>query len=677
MFFRLTFLIAIASLVAAVIAIVAFFAGGNWGPAIATGAAVVLLLLQGSLLYFSLQNRDRYLDLEANPEVRDLQQAREEFKKARAEVQRELETETGRLDRMSQKISDKFRVIHEWLDTPMLIDVNDDALSDQNFEIDEKRLPDSKRKQFIEQDKQVAVILERQAERMYEKIRKNTYAPTGKFDTLLFRDDIMQLATDVAHVYQPDVDNPLLRTSPEKIARALNRTGLHLLVVMDQLPLDLKTYDVQKTYDTVRRAVTAYGNYKKAAPYLNWASKGLFFGRMVSSTNPIALGIWWGASELGKFGVQKAATHFIDRQAIALLQSVIRVVGHEVAGIYGGDFRYRDANWCLGVELTHMLAELPQSRETLQAGLKEIARLQVRNEYDRIALYQSVAAGKSISRRTVRIEMLTESERKQILGLLETIFHESAHGQQSKEAEKWKEGLQEHLGLQLTHHSGKGIDPPKNKSKQDQEILELLIGYLIGIKQRSFADAKQLITADDVYSRLKLSISKQEVSKQIDQLYEPEVTSSDYSIEPPDLDPADPRVDGMLEVLFRWNAALEPLAPEAEVVSCELGLYYRQEYAKIAARQHATFKRVLLESNSTLAHKIDNLPPDVCRSLTYLHEKEKSLDITSACYPTTRVNWATSATASQRGAIHDERLRLLVFAESLLLIESPTDLDYP
>lgn len=101
-------------------------------------------------------------------------------------------------------------------------------------------------------------------------------------------------AIKIAQVYQPQLENPLLSTSPEQIARALNRIGLHLLVVMDQLPLDLKSYNIQKTYDTIRHAITTYGAYKKASPYLDWASKGLYLGRMVTSTNPIALGLLWG-----------------------------------------------------------------------------------------------------------------------------------------------------------------------------------------------------------------------------------------------------------------------------------------------------------------------------------------------------------------------------------------------
>ena len=34
----------------------------------------------------------------------------------------------------------------------------------------------------------------------------------------------------------------------------------------------------------------------------------------------------------------------IDRQALAVLSGLVRIVGYEVAGIYGGDFRHRDAN---------------------------------------------------------------------------------------------------------------------------------------------------------------------------------------------------------------------------------------------------------------------------------------------------------------------------------------------
>ena len=98
---------------------------------------------------------------------------------------------------------------------------------------------------------------------------------------------------------------------------------------------------------------------------------------------------------LGTRGAQALARHVIDRQALALLSSLVRVIGYEVAGIYGGSFRHRDANWIYAAELTELVSEFPLSRDSLAHALREIGALELRSEYDRVFLYRCLANRKS------------------------------------------------------------------------------------------------------------------------------------------------------------------------------------------------------------------------------------------------------------------------------------------
>ena len=78
-----------------------------------------------------------------------------------------------------------------------------------------------------------------------------------------------------------------------------------------------------------------------------------------------------------------------------MLHDMVRVIGYEVASIYGGDVRHRDANWIYGVELAELVSRFPLSRDSLSSALKEVGSVQLLNEYDRIFLYRCLAAHRS------------------------------------------------------------------------------------------------------------------------------------------------------------------------------------------------------------------------------------------------------------------------------------------
>ena len=135
--------------------------------------------------------------------------------------------------------------------------------------------------------------------------------------------------------------------------------------------------------------------YKSTEPYWPYVNTAYYLGRFALGANPLALGAWWFVSNLGSRGAQAIAQHVINRQALALLSNLVRVIGFEVAGIYGGDFRHRDANWIYAAELTELVSQFPLSRDSLAHALREVGALQLRSEYDRIFLYRCLANRKS------------------------------------------------------------------------------------------------------------------------------------------------------------------------------------------------------------------------------------------------------------------------------------------
>ncbi|MBL4886336.1 MAG: hypothetical protein JKY95_17620 [Planctomycetaceae bacterium] len=575
---------------------------------------VLLLILQIVGLVLLLKNQTQFQGISSNDAARQIAQQQKELDQSREQLQQELRAESNRLEQQSRKLTDRFCEIHEWLDSPELLDLQLNSNSEDasaNYPAQSQQ-QDIAIKDIAEKDIQVTKILEVSAEEIYEKIRKNSYAPHGPFEARLLRDDLLDIAKQVANVYQPDLENPLAQTSPEQLARAINRIGLHLLAVMDQLPLDLKSYNIQQTYDTVRAAIKAYGAYKKASPYLNWATKGAYFGRVLASTNPFTIGLMWGATELGKIGAKKIAVNYFDRQAIGLMQDVVRVVGYEVASVYSDGFRYRDPNWCYGVELTHMMAAFPDSQDKLKHILQEVSRIQLRNEYDRLTLYRCVVAGKTINRSLTHPEFLEESQRRNIVGLLEKAHREVLHGVTSQPAESWRKAVQQHLGLQLSLNSTIAKDD-QQADRIPHQILTCLAAFLSQLQQYpdvEIADRLTQITRSSLWTVMNLAVTNEDITQ----------VASNISIlefKPPDIAPDSEYIDAMIDLLCDLYARQSPYSPEIEMVIIQFGLYYRRH-------QNEIYDRILLAFRSRATHQYTNADPVIkqatsaqCKAILY------------------------------------------------------------
>ena len=487
----------------------------------------------------------------------------------------ELDNHAKRLEEKSQLLVTRMVAFQEWTEFPKPLDLN----------LPETRKHLASEKALRDKDHQVSKIIEDASQVHFEKLKNNYYSINGKFNWPLLRDDSYELARQVARVYRPDVEHPLLETSTELLLRAVGRMSFHFLVVLEQLPLDVKSYNISTLYDTVRKSVQAYGYYKKASPYLGYLSRGVTIGRMVTAANPVVAGIWWGASELGKIGAEQALKHVVNQQIVSFIQDLVRVVGYEIAAIYGGDFRYRDANWICAVELTDLLASFPLSRESLAYGLQEIGRFPLRNEYDRIYLYRCLANHQSSGWKRPVTEILSHEERTQIAEQLEKSWRTVLHGKTTDRTEKWRKEAELRLGVKLKLETqGQGNLPSQARITS---CLDSLIYWLLNHKPLDYADLKHILQP----TRIAQHLSENELHLRLSTIHDQELTLPDY----PDLDPNDPLLEEYLQDVITLMVKLPVYHLQLETELKTLGAYYRKTAAQMDKLIEAQMRQLLTD----------------------------------------------------------------------------------
>ncbi len=532
----------------------------------------------------------------------------ENFEQARAVLLAVLESRGQRLDERERELVSRFVRFHEFLEYP-IENVHAERTSGEL-------------QQLCEQDRRVRQLLEKEGERVYEKIRQNGYSVGGKPDVLAMRDEALQLVQQVAKIYKPDSSNPLLETSFEQLARAASRICLHVLVLLEQLPVQVQQYNISTLYGYIRKAVVGYGMYQKAAPWLTYLSRGMYAGRMVATTNPVALGTWWLATEIGKRGAQKVIENVIDRQAIATLQGLITVVGVEAAGIYGKGFRQRDPAWLLGTELVGLIHAFPASGDSLRHGLRQVTALALRSEYDRIYLYRCLADHKSAGLQLADPAMLTREERESIAQQLEQFFVDHIHGATEANLKRWRDGFEQRFDLRLKM-DGPLRSTPTSVSKTHQ--IESAAGSLSAFLSRVMTLHGEPLT-DALKSLQTMSLLPE---SQRPALLEKLIRDADgFPFEPPELDPVSEITDAYLADLAVCCTLSEQPAEHIEQFVAETASYFRRPVNEARkAIESAWRQRIRLHcQDPALA---DALPSGVARAF---FEHRHPDDLLSFCY---------------------------------------------
>jgi len=455
----------------------------------------------------------------------------------------ELEQEKQLLDERQRELATRFARYHEFLEYP------DDVADLDSSTHSPVRLSVC--------DRQVHELLEAEAARVYEKIRQNGYTVDGKVDLVIIREEVMTLVQNVARIYAPDSANPLLETSFEQLARAASRICLHSLVLLERLPVDVKHYNINEIHSYLKRAVQGYGTYQQVAPWFKHLSRGAYFGRLAAGTNPVSLGAWWLATEVGRRGAQKLVENVVDRQAVAALHDIVTVIGVEVANVYGPGYRQRDAAWVYGAELTELLRRFPVSRESLTEALRVITVLPLRNEYDRVYLYRCVANHRAAGFRIPDSAMISRPERDAIAQKLEAFFHGFIHGVTDKEAASWRDDVESRLDLKLKFDQA--VEQPATHD-QVTACVHAVYTFLVSVASVDRDKAKALVGQTDLMTRVPLE-SRASVLDSLE--------ANDSRFSPPDLDPSAELTECFLKALmetlvegYDWDRNVEELALE-------------------------------------------------------------------------------------------------------------------
>lgn len=488
----------------------------------------------------------------AEQQRQQYQQALQSLEETRAEFAAALQQRADDLQQREQQLSARFARFHEFLEYPVS-DLHSGLTAD-NLE------------QLGAQDRAVRQLLEREAERVYEKIRSNGYVVDGRVELEQIRDEALQLIRQVALIYRPDSENPLLEVSPEQLARAASRIWLHLLVLLEQLPLNVQTYSLGTLYNWVRRAVIGYGVYQKASPWLKYASRGLYAGRLLATANPLSLGAMWAASELGRRGAAKLVESTIDRQAVALLQQLITVIGVEAAGIYGTGFRQRDPAWILGTELIELIAAFPPAGDSLRFGLQKVTSLPLLSEYDRIYLYRCLANHRSAGLQLAQPSLLSREQRELIAVELEKFYGSHIHGGSEQTLAAWRAGVEERLSLRLQVHQAAVV--VADRTALVLAAAQSLVGFLQLQPELTDEQWRQTLQG--------LQLTRQLAADQRSRLLSVRPAADAAIPEPPPLDPASDLVDLYLQDLACCAVAGAEPADELEQLAIEAAGWFRR-----------------------------------------------------------------------------------------------------
>lgn len=498
---------------------------------------------------------------------------RSQFEELRLAMQEELKQQAGRLDKREQALTDRLVTYHEWMEFPQPVDLSHPAP-------DDKTLSELARK-----DREMLDLLKDETRTLYDSILQNKYAADGQVLLPVIRDDIKDLILRVARIYQPGAEQPLLEASLTRIFRATSRASLQMLMVLDELPVNVKHASLNTLYGYVRSAVNTWRMYKSAEPYWPYVNTALYLGRFALGANPLALGAWWFVGNISSRGAQALAQHVINRQALALLSNLVRVIGFEVAGMYGGDFRHRDANWIYAAELTELVSEFPLSRDSLAHALREVGALELRSEYDRTFLYRCLANRKSAGpQRYAAIAILTMEERRAVATRLERFMETFVHGKAADRLAKWKAGAEERLGVKLSLTLKTAS---QNVHEQIVDAVRSLASFLVAVKQLDPPEAAAYLQQSTVLGELK--------AEERGPLLKSVAENASFFFEHPDLDPDSDLTDKYLEDLAALHARAPLRAAGIEETLDDVAAYLRRSPKKMQALIEKHYMAVLAE----------------------------------------------------------------------------------
>lgn len=348
-----------------------------------------------------------------------------------------LEDQERRLELRELRLARHMRIHHQILD-------------EEAIDLVEANPSDAELADLVETDRRLMALIEAESQRAFNRVRENRYASDDGVDTGLILKDLRVFVHEVARLYRPDTDDPLLETDVELLAKSISSTALHLLVVVDGLPLDLKSYNIATLYRLIRRAASYYGTYKAVRPYLDHGLTALQAARLALGMNPAAVGAAWLAGKVTAQGARVFGERLLQQQALRMLHDFIRVIGFETAMVYGGSFRHRDANWVFGSELVNLEISRGDDAGGREVAIASLCRLALRHEFDRLRLLRYLAAGKPVPTETTRPEVvMTQQERESVAARLAKHCEVTTVDVRDTAVARWRKAAEDQLAIPL------------------------------------------------------------------------------------------------------------------------------------------------------------------------------------------------------------------------------------
>lgn len=493
-----------------------------------------------------------------------LAQERSELDRLKAEIEQQLDQRAEQLNSREVALTDRLVQFQEWNEYPQ-----PDGDSTTN-----KTAPAL----LVEQDQRVIEILDDEAKLVYLRLKDGYYNPEGALNPDLVRDQVFDLITRVAKVYRPDAENPLMETSVDQMLRAGSRACLHLLIVLDRLPLNLHEETLSTLHSYIRNAIKAWETYSAAEPYLNHLGKAWYAGRYLAGASPLTMGITWALTEIGKRGAKAIGQKVVDQQAVALIGDVVRIVGFEVASVFSGDFRHRSPDWVFGSELTNLMSRYPVSRENLAHSLREVGNLSLRNEYDRMFLYRCLSAHRAAAPLVNARDVLPAEQRQDISRRLEKFYGDFIHGRTKKRLDSWQEGVEERLGIPLEIAQPEKSDvaslgEASTSGNETAAAIESLAGFVAAVKGRPVREMSSLT--------LKLETAKAADAEELSSLLEQLEAAPPQLFEPPDIDPDSPVLTAYLDDLVHLAVEVAPFDLQPDDFVTETAAYFGADVKSI------------------------------------------------------------------------------------------------
>lgn len=304
--------------------------------------------------------------------------------------------------------------------------------------------------ELVGQDKELMALIEDESQLVFNRVLANRYAAEKGVNTALILADIQGFVEKVARLYRPEADDILLETDIELIATSFSSATLHLLMVVDELPLNLKSYNTAKVYRLLRRGASYYGTYKSLRPYLEHSLNAVQVARLAIGINPIAVGAAWLAGKLTTHGAKAVGERLLQRKALQLLNDIVRVIGYQAAMMYGHEFRYRDANWIFAAHLVNLEVSRGKDHAGRDAALQKLCSVVLRNEFDRVHLLTRLSRHKTIDLSAFRSQtIMTQLERENVVAQLEKHANKTGVMAGARAVLKWRKAASQDLGIDV------------------------------------------------------------------------------------------------------------------------------------------------------------------------------------------------------------------------------------